>query len=178
MSVSHSAHPEPAATMEVVLPGVVSPAGLQLRRRLLPPPGPGQVRIAVEATGVSFAEQQMRRGRYFDQPPFPFVPGYDLVGTVSAVGEGVEPGMVGRRYAALTKTGGWASDVVLDAADLVPVPVIASGGAGTLDDFVKVLSDGNADAALAASLFHDGVLRVGDVKTYVASHGIPIRDGG
>ena len=37
----------------------------------------------MEATGVSFAEQQMRRGRYYDQPPFPFVPGYDLVGTVT-----------------------------------------------------------------------------------------------
>ncbi len=46
----------------------------------------------MEATGVSFAEQQMRRGRYYDQPPFPFVPGYDLVGTVQAVGEGVDTG--------------------------------------------------------------------------------------
>ena len=36
--------------------------------------------MRVEATGVSFAEQQMRRGKYYDQPKFPFVPGYDLVG--------------------------------------------------------------------------------------------------
>jgi NADPH:quinone reductase-like Zn-dependent oxidoreductase len=76
----------------------------------------------MEATGVSFAEQQMRRGRYYDQPPFPFVPGYDLVGTVLAVGEGVGRDLVGRRVAALTKTGGWASHVVLDAADVVTVP--------------------------------------------------------
>ena len=47
----------------------------------MPAAGPGQVVIRMEATGVSFAEQQMRRGRYYDQPPFPFVPGYDLVGT-------------------------------------------------------------------------------------------------
>jgi NADPH:quinone reductase-like Zn-dependent oxidoreductase len=40
---------------------------------------------------VSFAEQQMRRGRYYDQPPFPFVPGYDLAGIVTAVGAGVHP---------------------------------------------------------------------------------------
>ena len=43
----------------------------------------------MEATGISFAEQQMRRGTYFDQPLFPFVPGYDLVGRAVDVGEGV-----------------------------------------------------------------------------------------
>ncbi len=90
--------------------------------RELPPPGPGQARLAVEATGVSFAEQQMRRGKYYDQPPFPFVPGYDLVGTVTAVGPGGDAGLVGSRYAVLTKTGAWASDVVVDAGDLVAVP--------------------------------------------------------
>jgi NADPH:quinone reductase-like Zn-dependent oxidoreductase len=76
----------------------------------------------MEATGVSFAEQQMRRGRYYDQPAFPFVPGYDLVGTVLATGEGVEPGLVGTRVAALLKVGGWASHVLVDAANLVEVP--------------------------------------------------------
>jgi NADPH:quinone reductase-like Zn-dependent oxidoreductase len=76
----------------------------------------------VEATGVSFAEQQMRRGRYYDQPPFPFVPGYDLVGTVVATGPGADPALTGRRVAALTKVGGWSSHAVVDAADLVDVP--------------------------------------------------------
>ena len=69
--------------------------------------------MRVEASGVSFAEQQMRRGKYYDQPDFPFVPGYDLVG----IDEGT-----GQRVAALTKVGGWADYVVLDRADLVPVP--------------------------------------------------------
>jgi NADPH:quinone reductase-like Zn-dependent oxidoreductase len=108
--------------VEVVLPGKVEPEGLQIRRGAVPAPGPGQVVIRMEATGVSFAEQQMRRGRYYDQPPFPFVPGYDLVGTVLAAGEGVEPGLVATRVAALVKVGGWASHVVVDAADVVPVP--------------------------------------------------------
>ncbi|WP_373293258.1 medium chain dehydrogenase/reductase family protein [Saccharothrix coeruleofusca] len=109
-------------TLEVVLPGVVEPDGLVLRRRELPAPERGQALVRVEASGVSFAEQQMRRGKYYDQPPFPFTPGYDLVGTVARVGGDVDPAMVGKRYAALTKTGGWAGHVVLDAADLVPVP--------------------------------------------------------
>ncbi|MDX3532179.1 medium chain dehydrogenase/reductase family protein [Streptomyces sp. ID05-39B] len=108
--------------VEVVLPGKVEPDGLQLRHGTVPTPGAGQVVIRMEATGVSFAEQQMRRGRYYDQPPFPFVPGYDLVGTVLAAGPGVEPGLTGARVAALVKVGGWASHVLVDAADVVPVP--------------------------------------------------------
>jgi NADPH:quinone reductase-like Zn-dependent oxidoreductase len=108
--------------VEIVLPGKVEPEGLRIRHGAVPTPGPGQVLIRMEATGVSFAEQQMRRGRYYDQPPFPFVPGYDLVGTVQSTGEGVEPGLAGTRVAALLKVGGWASHVLVDAADVVPVP--------------------------------------------------------
>lgn len=108
--------------VEVVLPGKVEPDGLEIRHGAVPIPGPGQLVIRMEATGVSFADQQMLRGRYFDQPPFPFVPGYDLVGAVHAVGDGVDPAQVGTRVAALVKVGGWASHVVVDAADAVPVP--------------------------------------------------------
>src|ERR1041384_6870456 len=107
---------------EIVLAAVGEPESLQVRTRRLPALRAGQALVGVEASGVSFAEQQMRRGKYYDQPPFPFVPGYDLVGTVTAVGAGVPSTLVGQRFAALTKTGGWASHVVLDAADLVPVP--------------------------------------------------------
>ncbi|MEV7425585.1 medium chain dehydrogenase/reductase family protein [Streptomyces sp. NPDC091212] len=108
--------------VEVVLPGKVAPEGLQLRHGSVPAPGPGQIVIRMEATGVSFAEQQMRRGRYYDQPAFPFVPGYDLVGRVAATGAGVEPGLTGTRVAAMVKVGGWASHVLVDAADAVRVP--------------------------------------------------------
>ncbi|MFJ3792691.1 medium chain dehydrogenase/reductase family protein [Kitasatospora sp. NPDC090091] len=108
--------------VQVVLPGIVAPEGLEIRHGRVPQAGPGQIVIAMEASGVSFAEQQMRRGRYYDQPPFPFVPGYDLVGRVLATGEGVDAGLTGRRVAALVKVGGWSSHVVLDAADAVEVP--------------------------------------------------------
>jgi NADPH:quinone reductase-like Zn-dependent oxidoreductase len=78
--------------------------------------------VEMLATGVSFAENAMRRNRYPGQPKFPFVPGYDLVGTVTAVGPGTDPALAGRRVAAVTKTGGWSTHVLLDARDLVPVP--------------------------------------------------------
>ncbi|HWC78782.1 MAG TPA: medium chain dehydrogenase/reductase family protein [Pseudonocardiaceae bacterium] len=110
-------------TVEIVLAGVGEPETLQVRRRDLPAPGPEQAVVRMDATGVSFAEQSMRRGMYYDQPPFPFVPGYDLVGTVEAVGERPASGIrVGRRVAALTKIGGWAQRLLLDTGDLVPVP--------------------------------------------------------
>src|SRR4051812_4999797 len=108
-------------TREVELPGIGEPETLRMRTRDLPAPGPGQVVVRMEATGVSFAEQQMRRGKYYDQPPFPFVPGYDLVGIVERSGDDGGP-PVGRRVAALTKVGAWADRVLLDVADLVPVP--------------------------------------------------------
>ncbi|MVU83610.1 zinc-binding dehydrogenase [Nocardia sp. ET3-3] len=109
-------------TTEIVLPGQVEPEGLTVTTRELPAPAAGRALLRMEATGVSFAEQQMRRGKYYDQPAFPFVPGYDIVGTVVEVGPGVDPALVGRRVAALTKIGGWSSHLTVPAGDLVPVP--------------------------------------------------------
>jgi cyclase len=60
-------------------------------------------------------------------------------------------------------------------AEAVPVPVIASGGAGKLEHFAQALTEGKADAALAASLFHDRVLSIGEVKAYLAEQGIPVK---
>jgi len=73
-----------------------------------------------------------------------------------------------------TKTG---FDCVLTAAvsEAVPIPVIASGGAGTFDHFVEVFTTGKADAALAASIFHYAEHAVADLKSYLHAAGIPIR---
>lgn len=107
---------------EVVLPGLVEPSGLQVRTRPRPVPAAGQVLLTMAATGVSFAEQGMRRGKYWNQPAFPFVPGYDVIGTVTEVGAGVDTALVGGRYAAVTKIGGWSSALLVDAGALVAVP--------------------------------------------------------
>jgi cyclase len=60
-------------------------------------------------------------------------------------------------------------------AEAVNIPVIASGGAGSREDFYEVLTEGKADAALAASLFHYGELSIGDLKAYLASKGVSVR---
>lgn len=70
---------------------------------------------------------------------------------------------------------GYDLELTRTIARAVNVPVIASGGAGRLEHFAEVLTDGEADAALAASLFHDGALTIPQVKSYLAARGLPIR---
>ncbi len=60
-------------------------------------------------------------------------------------------------------------------SDAVPVPVIASGGVGTLDHLADGIQTGGADAVLAASIFHDGEFTVGQAKQHMAGRGIPVR---
>ena len=70
---------------------------------------------------------------------------------------------------------GFALDVTRAVADAVPVPVIASGGAGKMEHFRDVLTVGHADAALAATLFHFGIMKIADLKDYLAREGVPVR---
>jgi cyclase len=60
-------------------------------------------------------------------------------------------------------------------ADAVRVPVVASGGVGTLDHLVEGIRDGHASAVLAASIFHFGTYRIGEAKARLAAYGIPVR---
>jgi cyclase len=70
---------------------------------------------------------------------------------------------------------GYDISVTHAVAELVRIPVIASGGAGSLEHFYSVLTDGCAHAALAASLFHYGQLTVAEIKSYLAERDIPVR---
>src|SRR5512145_3371776 len=70
---------------------------------------------------------------------------------------------------------GYDIELTRTIAEAVSVPVIASGGAGTPSHFAQVLTEGKADAALAASLFHDGKLRIPELKKELRSQNIPIR---
>ena len=72
---------------------------------------------------------------------------------------------------------GYDIELTRAVADAVSVPVIASGGAGELSHFYDALTEGGADAALAASLFHYKELEIGQVKEYLAGKGVPVRWG-
>jgi len=70
---------------------------------------------------------------------------------------------------------GYDCELTAAVADAVTIPVIASGGAGGPEDIYRALTDGKADAALAASIFHYGQQRVAEVKQYLADRGVAVR---
>lgn len=70
---------------------------------------------------------------------------------------------------------GYPCEVYARLSDCLGIPVIASGGAGNVEDIAAVLTQGKADAALAASIFHYGEYTVGEVKRLLAEKGIPVR---
>ena len=70
---------------------------------------------------------------------------------------------------------GYDIELTRQIADNVSIPVIASGGAGTKEHFYEALTDGHADAALAASLFHYKELEIMDLKNYLAGRGVSVR---
>ncbi|WP_276300959.1 quinone oxidoreductase family protein [Halorussus lipolyticus] len=86
-----------------------------------PDPGPGQVRIEVEATGVNFADIMQRRGHYVGGPEPTYVPGMEAAGTIDAVGEGVDR-EEGQRVVAMTGQNAYAEYVLADADSLFEVP--------------------------------------------------------
>ncbi|MDP3748606.1 MAG: medium chain dehydrogenase/reductase family protein [Phenylobacterium sp.] len=89
--------------------------------RRLPPPGPGEVRVAVEAAGVAYADIMMRQGVYAGQSP-PVTPGYDFVGRIEAVGAGVTELAAGQRVAGVTVSGSYATRRNVNAQWLAPAP--------------------------------------------------------
>jgi len=70
---------------------------------------------------------------------------------------------------------GFDCELTARIASAVPVPVIASGGANTFEDFLAVFTDGRSDAALAASIFHTSTHSIGALKKFLAERGVPVR---
>jgi len=87
-----------------------------------PSPGPGQVRIRVAAAGVNFADVMARLGVYPDAPPLPSVVGYEVSGTIDAVGDGVSDRRIGERVVAMTRFGGYSDVVVVDDEQAARIP--------------------------------------------------------
>jgi NADPH:quinone reductase-like Zn-dependent oxidoreductase len=106
----------------VVLTGTGGPEVLQVQERPDPPVGPGELRIAVRAAGINFADTLARVGLYPDAPKTPCVLGYEVAGEVESVGEGVTDWKVGDRVVAGTRFGGQAELVTVPAAQALPLP--------------------------------------------------------
>ena len=89
------------------------------------------------------------------------------------------PGLqMSERTALMDKDGtksGYDNRITALISENVGVPVIASGGAGSMKDFADAVNIGKADAVLAASLFHFGEIKISDLKDYLEGEGIPVR---
>jgi NADPH:quinone reductase-like Zn-dependent oxidoreductase len=151
----------------VVLTGRGGPEVLQVQERPDPPVGPGQVRIAVRAAGINFADTMARVGLYPDAPKLPCVLGYEVAGEVESVGEGVETHAVGDRVFAATRFGGQAELVTVAADQVWPLPEQLSFEQGA----AFPVNYGTAFAALTIM----GSLREGDrVLIHAAAGGVGI----
>jgi NADPH:quinone reductase-like Zn-dependent oxidoreductase len=98
------------------------PGVLEVREQPDPEIGPGEVRIDVAAAGINFADVMARMGLYPDAPKTPCVVGYEVAGTVLELGDWVEGLTPGQRVVAGTMFGGYASQVVVPASDVVALP--------------------------------------------------------
>lgn len=100
------------------------PEVLRLENVEMPEPGAGQVLIKVEAAGVNYADTGVRRGMRFGphQAEMPLTPGFEVAGSVAALGEGVEGPAEGTRVAAVLESGGYAGYAVADAGMVVKIP--------------------------------------------------------
>jgi NADPH:quinone reductase len=87
-----------------------------------PSPAAGEVRLAVRAAGVNFADNLMIAGRYQFKPPFPFSPGFEVSGVIEELGEDAGELEPGDRVMAALPHGGYAEEVVTPAANVVPIP--------------------------------------------------------
>jgi NADPH:quinone reductase-like Zn-dependent oxidoreductase len=106
----------------VVLTALGGPEVLKVIEDDIRDPGANEVRIRILACGVAFADVLMRRGLYSPVPPFPFSPGYDIVGVVESCGASVTEWKAGDLATALAMTGGYSRYIVLPESEMVRVP--------------------------------------------------------
>ena len=106
----------------VVLTRTGSPEVLEVQERPDPPVGPGEVRIAVKAAGLNFADTMARVGLYPDAPKPPCVLGYEVAGEIESVGQGVSSVAVGDRVVAGTRFGGQAELITVPESQALPLP--------------------------------------------------------
>ncbi len=95
---------------------------LQVRQGQAPEPGPGQVRVQVKVAGVNFADVMMRLGLYPDAPKLPAVPGYEVAGTVAALGSRVQGLRVGQPVVAMCNFGGYSESLCVPRETVFPLP--------------------------------------------------------
>ena len=143
------------------------PEVLQVQERPDPVAGPGEIRIAVKAAGINFADLLARTGMYPDAPKTPSVVGYEVAGVVESLGEGVTEYQIGDRVIGGTKFGGHAELVVSKVSDTLP---LADGLSFEQGAAIPV----NYGTAYAGLVIMGGVRRGDRVLIHAAAGGVGI----
>jgi putative PIG3 family NAD(P)H quinone oxidoreductase len=139
--------------IEIAEPG--GPHVLRPARRPLPEPGPGEVRVRVDAAGVNRPDVIQRQGKYPPPPGASDIPGLELAGTIDALGDGVTDWGVGDRVCALVSGGGYAEYCAVPAIQCLPIP---SGF-----DAVQAAALPETFFTVWANVFERGGLRAGEI---------------
>jgi NADPH:quinone reductase-like Zn-dependent oxidoreductase len=151
----------------LVQTGTGGPEVLQVQDRPDPAVGPGEVRIAVRAAGINFADTLARVGLYPDAPKPPSVLGYEVAGEVESVGEGASEYALGDRVMGLTRFGGHAELVTVPVGQAMPLPEALSFEQGA----AFPVNYGTAHAALTVM----GGMKAGErVLIHAAAGGVGI----
>jgi NADPH2:quinone reductase len=151
------------AVRAVVCKELSGPGALALEEVAAPTLGPGQVRIAVHAAGLNFADTLIIQGKYQERPDPPFTPGMELAGVVAACAADVAHLAPGARVLAMTGTGAFAEEAVVDAGRVVAIP-----------DSMTMVQAAGFPVAYGTShlaLDHRGRLQAGEVLLVLGASG-------
>jgi NADPH:quinone reductase len=141
-----------------------APDTLRLEEAESPKLQPHQVRVRVRAAGVNFADTLMVGGRYQVKPPFPFTPGLEAAGEIVEAGADVGKLRAGQRVLAVLRSGGgYAEEIVLDAAAVVPIPAAM--------DFITAAAFPVAYGTSHFALTHRGHLQAGETVLVLGAAG-------
>jgi NADPH2:quinone reductase len=137
-----------------------------------PQPAAGEILIKTAAAGINYADTMLRAGNYLMKPPLPFTIGFEVAGTVEAVGEGVRNWQIGQRVLAMVRGGGYAEYATANGATVVPIPDNLSYGQATALlvqglTAIGLLTDLKAEQTI---LIHAAAGGVGSLLVQLAKH--------
>ncbi|MDP6352531.1 MAG: NADPH:quinone oxidoreductase family protein [Alphaproteobacteria bacterium] len=157
----------------IVCQSLDGPDGLAVVEAESPEPGPGEIKVRLEAWGVTFVDLLMSQGLYQHRPDPPFIPGMEAAGEIVALGDGVESPVVGTRVMTRHGPGAYAEEAAIPAEHAIPIPdamgwEAAAGFRSAFTTGYHALVDGGRLQAGEWALIHGAAGGVGHAAVQVA----------
>jgi NADPH:quinone reductase-like Zn-dependent oxidoreductase len=142
-----------------------SKEAFEIRQTDMPVPDKGQVVVKVQASGLNYADVMARRGLYKAAPPIPSVLGYDVAGTIHAIGQDIKGLKVGQKVAAMTRFGGYAEYALTQEGATIPLP-------DSMDPALATSLTTQASTAVYCTSFATRLFRGDRVLIHAAAGGV------